>query len=90
METNRATVSLKCPKCENTIIIDQAWTPGGLNDYGGFVLQCEACDHIFDCYLGRDIQMSHVESGAKALDTYDNDVEGDRTSTLAKYGLEEK
>jgi hypothetical protein len=78
---------LECPYCGNSITIVQAWTPGGMNDYGGYVLKCKKCSKPFHYYLGRDIEMSRVVDGAEVLATYDRDV-GNRDNVLDKYGLE--
>lgn len=81
-----ATVTTECEKCQNGIEINQRWTPGGVNDYGGFVLQCGKCSHVFDLHLGRDIDYSEVNEGAKVLAKY-NDERGDKQAVLAKFGL---
>lgn len=86
MQKDVATVTSKCPHCSNGVEISQIWTPGGMNDYGGYVLECLKCHKAFELYLGRDINDSRVNEGARVLDTYDKEL-GDRTDVLAKYGL---
>jgi hypothetical protein len=81
-----ATISLNCPNCDNDIVIDNRWTPGGVNDYGGYILQCTACDHIFSTHIGRDINDSRVTSGAKVVDQYDDEI-GNKDEILKRHGL---
>lgn len=81
-----AVVSTKCDSCGNVIEIDQYWTAGGVNDYGGYVLQCKKCQHIFHLHLGRDIADSQVRKGAIVLDTYNDEV-GNMQEILQKHGL---
>src|ERR1700758_3528789 len=80
----------QCPHCSNGIVIEQNWTPGGVNDYGGWVLKCDECGKSFHEHLGRDIQMSRVVSGAVVLATYDDEVEGNREDTLKRFGVFKK
>ena len=67
MEKEYSKVLIQCPKCGNQVIINKVWYPGGDNDYGIFTLECKKCSHIFDYYLGRDVEASSVESGAKLI-----------------------
>ncbi len=69
MEIERSMMITKCPSCSNKIIINKVWYPGGLNDYGSFVVECNNCKHVFDIYVGRDVDASSVESGAKIIET---------------------
>ena len=85
METSEARA--KCPKCGNDVVIERNWTPGGINDSGGYVLQCEKCDHIFAFHLGRDVYDSRVLHGAKILGTYDDGL-GNKDNVLGEYGLQ--
>jgi len=54
--------------------------------YGGYVLQCLECNDIFAVRVGRDIMDSIILSGAKRLDTYDDDLKN-KEEILQKYGL---
>ncbi len=87
MTDRQATQTLTCSNCPNTIQIDQHWTAGGMNDYGGYVLQCTRCNHVFSFRLGRDINDSHVSKGAKVLETWDESVPGDKEAALQRQGL---
>ena len=82
-----ATISAKCSACNNSIEIDNRWTAGGINDYGGYILQCAKCDHIFALHVGRDINDSLVTTGAKIIDQYDDEL-GDKEEILKKHGLD--
>ena len=83
---SRATISSECPVCNNAIEIDNRWTPGGVNDYGGYVLQCIACNHVFALHVGRDVNDSRVTGGAKKIDQYDDEL-GNKEQVLKKHGL---
>ena len=67
MFTEEEILIKKCPKCGNTIIINQVWIPGGCNDYGSFEVECLKCKQRFDMYIGRDVDESSIESGAILL-----------------------
>jgi hypothetical protein len=67
-------------------VIDQRWTAGGVNDYGGYVLQCDKCGKAYAYHLGRDVVDSRVLSGAKVIDNYDTEV-GDEADVLKRHGL---
>jgi len=86
--TETATQIDKCSECHAEIMIDCAWEAGGMNDYGGFIVQCRTCNAVQDIYVGRDILMSRVRSGAILLERYDRDVEGDRERKRKKHGLD--
>lgn len=59
--------SIDCPHCKNKIMIENRWYPGGVNDYGSFELKCLNCENIFTTYVGRDVDLSFVKSGAKIV-----------------------
>lgn len=84
METSE--VRLNCPGCNNEVEILRSWIPGGVNDSGGYVLECDRCNDKFAFHLGKDVHDSHVVRGAKILDTYDDGV-GNKDEVLGKYGL---
>ena len=75
-----------CPNCSNSIEAVQVWTPGGINDKGGWILACDQCGAKFDFYVGKDISDSRLVSGAKVVETYDVEVE-ERESVLKRHGL---
>lgn len=68
MDIEKAVNIIKCPNCSNEIIINKVWYPGGCNDYGSFILQCNKCKVVFEHYLGRDIDASAVETGATVIE----------------------
>ena len=86
MADESATVLGQCPSCGQEVEIDNRWTAGGVNDYGGYVLECSKCSTKYEFHLGRDINDSRVVSGAKVLGTYDDEV-GDKAAVLKRYGL---
>lgn len=87
MTDRQGTVRLGCPGCNAPIVIEQNWTAGGINDYGGYVLQCSSCKHTLHFRLGRDINDSRVVSGATVLATYDEAVDGEKESVLKQFDL---
>jgi hypothetical protein len=82
----RATQYGYCPSCQQQVVIDQLWTAGGVNDYGGYVLECGKCKTVFAHRLGRDIMDSRVVSGATVLATYDDEM-GNEADVMARHGL---
>lgn len=86
--TETATQINRCAQCSAEIIIDCVWEPGGMNDYGGFIVQCQACDAVQEIDVGRDVYMSRVRRGAQLLDRYDRDVDGARERKRKKHGLD--
>lgn len=83
---SQATISSECPVCSNPIEIDKRWTSGGINDYGGYILQCTKCNEVFALHIGRDIMDSQVAFGARKIDQYDDEL-GNKEEILKKYGL---
>jgi len=82
-----ATRSARCPDCGQPVEIELRWTPGGVNDYGGFVLKCDGCGNPFHVHIGRDVMDSYVVSGATLLGKYDDHVEGDKAKVFEQHGL---
>lgn len=68
------------------VVIERNWTKGGVNDSGGYVLQCEKCSNKFAFHLGKDIYDSRVLRGATVVDTYDDGLEN-KDEVLARHGL---
>lgn len=69
----KATMSTKCPKCGNVIVINKCWTPGGMNDYGSFEVKCNKCKHVFIIDVGRDVYDSSISSGAELIRRIDRE-----------------
>lgn len=67
METESATIHTECPECGHSIVINKVWFPGGLNDYGNFEVQCNKCDFVFEIPVGRDVDASNIQEGAKLI-----------------------
>jgi hypothetical protein len=76
-----------CPHCRNPVQVTQRWQPGGINSYGGYVLECGKCRKAFSFRVGNDIHMSRVVSGAQVLEAYDEAVAGSREQALRRYGI---
>jgi uncharacterized Zn finger protein len=81
-----ARVDLDCEGCGISIEIEQNWTAGGVNDRAGVVLKCDACGHVFEYHVGRDVNDPCVVRGAKILARYDDDI-GEKAAILKAYGL---
>lgn len=85
---NRTEIITKTHECGNIIQIEKNWEAGGVNDYGGWVLQCSKCGAMWAYALGRDVNASSIISGAEEIDRWDDEVADDKAETLAKYGIE--
>ena len=83
-----AIILTSCLKCGNEIKIQQVWTPGGMNDYGGWVIECGKCSTKMHIRIGRDVNDSNMISGGKKLDSYDDEI-GNQTEVLGKYCIKE-
>lgn len=73
-ETSTITFNCKNPKCKNEfkgLIVEHK---GGVNDYGWWIVKCKSCKHIFDVYVGRDVNDSSLTSGGEILDRLDREV----------------
>jgi hypothetical protein len=80
-----------CPNksCGNQIDISIGSFPGGINDYGGWILECNKCSHIFAYEVKNpDDASSITNGGAKKLDSWDRDVPNDKEELFAKYKIE--
>ena len=86
MQFETALVCTQCLRCSNEVTITNRWTPGGMNDYGGYVLECSTCHKPFAFRLGRDINDSSVDTGATVLATWDEEL-NNKAEVLAKFGL---
>ncbi|MGY4828585.1 hypothetical protein ACVNIS_08415 [Sphaerotilaceae bacterium SBD11-9] len=80
---------IKCPKCNSNINISIGRFPGGVNDSGGWVLACAACSEKFALSVKNPADLSSVQSGAKILATWDNEMD-DKTQVLEEHGLSEQ
>lgn len=60
-------IYIKCPECNNEIVITKVGFPGGLNDYGNFEAQCHKCNFVFEISVDRDVDISHIKVGVKLL-----------------------
>ncbi|GAA0524800.1 hypothetical protein [Chitinophaga japonensis] len=84
------TVVVKCPNpsCKANIQLSVGKVPGGVNDSGGWILECERCKTKFPYSVKNPDDYSSVEKGAKILDTWDNDIPDSKKEVLKKHGLE--
>ncbi len=85
--TDSATILAKCPHCGNAIKVWRVWGPDGVNETGGFALECDQCQRHFQLEVGRDIQISRVVKGARVLDTFDDNLAGDKEKVLERHGI---
>ena len=88
MEQEHATLTVGCttPGCQGEFVVDKTWTPGGVNDYGGWIIQCAICTHPNDVEVGRDVNDSRLVSGGRILSSWDRDMD-DRNDERAKVDL---
>jgi hypothetical protein len=76
---------VKCPSCGANINLKVGRYPGGINDSGGWLLKCNACDSLFPVEVKNPDDASTVSSGASIIDSWDDELDN-RAHTLAKYG----
>lgn len=66
-------MTIKCPECGHSMEADMVVHVGGVNDYGWWVLRCGGCGHVFDTYVGRDVNDSSLTEGGEILERIDQD-----------------
>lgn len=76
----------KCPNCEANIHLIVGRYPGGVNDSGGWVLECDACASLFPLGVKNPDDASRVRSGATVIDSWDDEI-NNRGHILAKHGV---
>ena len=89
MSRETATIHAKCtatPDCVGLFEIEQVWEAGGVNDRGGWVVECAVCSQPNHVRIGRDVNDSRMVSGGKKLDAYDDEL-GDKGEVLKRHGL---
>ncbi|MFT3981186.1 MAG: hypothetical protein QM687_11995 [Ferruginibacter sp.] len=89
-EISHRTEVVKCPNpsCKVNIHLSIGKVPGGVNDSGGWILQCNTCGTKFPYSVKNPDDYSSVESGAKILDSWDNEIPDSKKEILEKHGLE--
>ena len=89
-EVTHRTEVVKCPNqsCKANIQLSIGKVPGGVNDSGGWVLQCDSCSTKFPYKVKNPDDYSSVESGAKILGSWDNDVPSSKEELLKEHNLE--
>lgn len=82
-----ATMTFECPKCKNEFRAHIVEHKGGINDYGWWVIKCDACKTVFDTYIGRDVNDSSLSSGGVILERFDKEIssEKDVKEAVEKY-----
>lgn len=88
MSYETATLIVRCPHCTNEVTIEKRWTPGGVNDYGGWVIQCK-CKQHFAVRIGRDVSDSNILSGGTVVAKYDDELKN-KQEVLKQYGLKDE
>jgi hypothetical protein len=71
-----STLIATCPKedCNNKVWINRVYIQGGVNDKGSFKVKCNECDTEFQIAIGRDVELSSIQSGATLIEkVYDRD-----------------
>ncbi len=86
----RSTIGF-CPRpgCGQHIDVSVGRYPGGVNDRGGFVIECASCHQKLHVRVSNPNDASSVESGGRVVDRWDDEIGGDRESVLAAHGLSE-
>lgn len=83
--THRALV-VKCPGCGARIDVSIGRFPGGNNDRGGFVMECNQCQKRAYLPVPNPDDASSITGGAKVIATWDDEI-GNRATVLAANGL---
>lgn len=88
METSHRIVAAICPKsgCEQAIHVSIGRWPGGLNDKGGFVIECANCGSKSYIRVSNPDDASSVTSGGRVVATWDDDVD-QLNDVLQSHGL---
>jgi hypothetical protein len=83
------TVVVKCtnPTCHTNIQLSIGKVPFGINDSGGWILECNSCQTKFPYKVKNPKDYSSVDSGAKILDSWDNEIENSKAEVLKKHNL---
>jgi len=63
-----------CPECDGKFEADIVVHRGGVNDYGWWIVACDACGEIFSTWIGRDVRDSNLVKGGRILEIMDRDV----------------
>lgn len=79
----------RCPKCQHLISISVGRFRGGINDRGGWIVQCGSCQTTFPYHVINPDDASRILDGGKVLASWDDDVPGNYDDTLAQYGLKD-
>ncbi|MGN2375617.1 hypothetical protein ACTFAO_18290 [Sphingobacterium spiritivorum] len=89
-EISHRTEVVKCPNpsCKGNIQLSIGKVPGGVNDSGGWILQCDNCGTKFPYEVKNPDDYSSVKSGATILDSWDNDVPESKIRVLKKHDLD--
>lgn len=72
--------------CDQAIHISIGRWPGGVNDRGGFVIECTNCGHRSYIAVSNPKDASSVTSGGRIIATWDEDAE-ELDEVLDTYGL---
>lgn len=76
----------KCPNCGANINLKVGRYRGGVNDSGGWILNCHACASLFPLEVKNPDDASSVLSGATVIDSWDDEI-NNRAYTFAKHGV---
>lgn len=89
-EVNYSTVLVKCPNtgCQANIQLSIGKVPAGVNDRGGWILECENCKTKFPYPVKNPDDYSSVDFGARILNSWDDEIAGNKEEKLKEYGLE--
>ena len=84
------TVIVKCPNenCKENIKLTVGKVTFGINDSGGWVLECNSCKTKFPYKVKNPTDYSHVDEGATILGYWDNEITDSKSNILKKHDLE--
>lgn len=74
--------------CKTNIQLSIGKVPFGVNDNGGWILECNTCQTKFPYKVKNPTDYSSVDSGATVLGYWDNEVADSKIEVLKKHSLE--
>ena len=88
MEVSYRMLAAICTKigCDQAIHVSIGRYAGGVNDRGGFVIQCDKCQHKSYITVSNPNDASSVTSGGRVVATWDDEID-DRGAFLEAQGV---
>ncbi len=85
--SHRMTIGIcPTPGCGQRINVSVGRFPGGVNDRGGFVIECTNCHKKTHISVANPNDASSVHSGGRVVARWDDELDGERERALAAHG----